>query len=972
MLTFLHPPVSPLPESPEKPDEPGSTSGSNGHRNSISDINSDVEEESGCSGSSLGDLCDFLGYSNEPVDLGLEHASGVEGVLTRKDKCDLEHRGSLKYEGESMINQDELQPVNDESSPRDREKSSQHSLTRDEETKEPSRRLEVRRIKEPEFDVRDKSPSNDKVGSFSNDDNVKVALSKPIEVHRDNYSKGCTGNKTRDGSFEELLDSTDRELPLEVAHRSETRTNTDSHISQPSSTDPVLKPVMQKREMQVCGKPDLQPIFGKETKLCSEEAHEATLLAGSGTGRLKESIHQSENMNVLQREEPKHTLKVPTLCVTAAEECGIPNTTLEKQNTGESVACCERKDEISAARNILGNSCLSPLTEGKETRKRKSPADATEAPVRITRSKSRLLAKPGNPEELPAAGNRDKKRTAKYSSLETRTPASEKRIVSSDFNSSTLTTVAQKSVFSESQSPQHLQQSEAKSANGLVSKDIGSCVARVEHQASEIASDKKRPDETSDPLSSGAIFSGHNISKEPEIADLDQSKRVIVQKQITEENKSSVEDFDDKRSDSERHLSRNETANSDSIDNNKKAVSTEMESRSALLDWSHSNYNNLNKALDRSPKHLNTRKSSCLDKSIVQESTDSFKTQEVSDSSVEPVKRMATGNLIAAQVSSNVSPEKTKLLPAEMSLFPPLSPPLSPLSPSASFVSDSPVSIRRSSKSSLLGDLELLDDLGPPLSPIPPSPPHDLVEPLTPNLMSNNGYLGYGEDQTLFSFQPTKIDLGHRSDKNFQNISDGVVHVNQGNGEDKLIDLRKQRPSKTPQANDNRTPRQKAKTEGIDCKSRLKGISIKPMFLSEERYVRKCLRRIDEDNIEHNLVTKRFCDKKCVSSSTLLATAVVRYLKKGTSDLTQEIVIQCRTWKKKHRGEASETEMQFVKYWTPVLTAFESNLLEVLVNTSIADHHRDLFGEVIDLLTRSIAGACTGCKDDCRGVESHW
>ena len=245
----------------------------------------------------------------------------------------------------------------------------------------------------------------------------------------------------------------------------------------------------------------------------------------------------------------------------------------------------------------------------------------------------------------------------------------------------------------------------------------------------------------------------------------------------------------------------------------------------------------------------------------------------------------------------------------------PLSQPLSPLFSPSSSVCDSAASTKRSSRPSIVMDLEMLNDLGPPVSPLPPSPPHDHIKPLA--------------DGPGLDLKPKKSFVKH--------------------GEVEILDVL-----------------DKPKENVMELE--YKGLSIRPAYYTEHKYAVKCLKRIVWRDVDPRLVSKKFCDKKCISSSAPLVTAIVQFLKQNTSDLIPEIVNQCRTWKEKYRYEIG---IQFVEFWKPVMTVFERDLLEILIMTSKTDHHRGLISELVGQLTQSIADACT-FMDDYSKIESHW
>lgn len=145
--------------------------------------------------------------------------------------------------------------------------------------------------------------------------------------------------------------------------------------------------------------------------------------------------------------------------------------------------------------------------------------------------------------------------------------------------------------------------------------------------------------------------------------------------------------------------------------------------------------------------------------------------------------------------------------------------------------------------------------------------------------------------------------------------------------------------------------------------SKYRPLSVRPSYLTEVQYVFKCLDRMYEDNVELKVVVGRLTSKKCISSSTPVASAIVQFLKQRRDDLLPQILDQL---------EQDQSEGR-VKNWTPVISGFESRLLEVVFLLSSQSLFGNLIPQLVSLCSRSlISSCCTLKEEEIEGNLSLW
>ena len=136
--------------------------------------------------------------------------------------------------------------------------------------------------------------------------------------------------------------------------------------------------------------------------------------------------------------------------------------------------------------------------------------------------------------------------------------------------------------------------------------------------------------------------------------------------------------------------------------------------------------------------------------------------------------------------------------------------------------------------------------------------------------------------------------------------------------------------------------------------SKYRPLSVRPSYISEVRYVFKCLGRVHEDNVNLHVVVERLTSKRCISSSTPVASAIIQFLKEREDDLIPQVLDQL---------EHFQTDAS-LKNWQPVISSFESRLLEVISLLS----NESLFGNVIprliSLCSRSLTETRCSSNDE--------
>ena len=183
-----------------------------------------------------------------------------------------------------------------------------------------------------------------------------------------------------------------------------------------------------------------------------------------------------------------------------------------------------------------------------------------------------------------------------------------------------------------------------------------------------------------------------------------------------------------------------------------------------------------------------------------------------------------------------------------------------------------------------------------------------------------------------------------------------------------LIAKQLKQPPKTISANDgsiikNSNVNDSTKTaEPIESKYR--PLSVRPRYHSEVQYVLKCLRRLHEDSVKINVVVERLTTKKCLSSCTPLASAIIKFLKQRQDDLIPQILNQFEEF------QSDEGPVN----WKPVKSGFETRLMDVLTKLCGKD---TIFGnfipQMVTLCSRSLISSCRDSVDDnFRGLLSLW
>ena len=154
-----------------------------------------------------------------------------------------------------------------------------------------------------------------------------------------------------------------------------------------------------------------------------------------------------------------------------------------------------------------------------------------------------------------------------------------------------------------------------------------------------------------------------------------------------------------------------------------------------------------------------------------------------------------------------------------------------------------------------------------------------------------------------------------------------------------------------------------AKATG-DKHSNYRPLSVRPSYMPEVKYVFKCLSRVHEDNVVLRIVVERLTTKRCISSSTPVASAIIQFLKERQDDLLPQILDQLEHF----QTDASPNN------WQPVISSFESRLLEVISLLSNDTLFGNLIPRLISLCSRSLTEARCSSNDEevMKGDLSLW
>ena len=145
---------------------------------------------------------------------------------------------------------------------------------------------------------------------------------------------------------------------------------------------------------------------------------------------------------------------------------------------------------------------------------------------------------------------------------------------------------------------------------------------------------------------------------------------------------------------------------------------------------------------------------------------------------------------------------------------------------------------------------------------------------------------------------------------------------------------------------------------------RYRPFSIRPGYMPEVKYVFKCLSRVHEDNVDLHVVVARLTTKRCISSSTPVASAIIQFLKEREDDLIPLILDQLERFK----TDGS------LNNWQPVISSFESRLLEVVSLLSSDTLFGNLIPRLVSLCSRSLTEARCNSNDEevMKGELSLW
>jgi len=145
---------------------------------------------------------------------------------------------------------------------------------------------------------------------------------------------------------------------------------------------------------------------------------------------------------------------------------------------------------------------------------------------------------------------------------------------------------------------------------------------------------------------------------------------------------------------------------------------------------------------------------------------------------------------------------------------------------------------------------------------------------------------------------------------------------------------------------------------------RYRPLSIRPGYMPEVKYMFKCLSRVHEDNVDLHVVVSRLTTKRCISSSTPVASAIIQFLKEREDDLIPLILDQLEHFK----TDGS------LNNWQPVISSFESRLLEVVSLLSSNTLFGNLIPRLVSLCSRSLTEARCSPNDEkvMKGELSLW
>ena len=149
-----------------------------------------------------------------------------------------------------------------------------------------------------------------------------------------------------------------------------------------------------------------------------------------------------------------------------------------------------------------------------------------------------------------------------------------------------------------------------------------------------------------------------------------------------------------------------------------------------------------------------------------------------------------------------------------------------------------------------------------------------------------------------------------------------------------------------------------------DKQSKYRPLSVRPSYVTEVKYVFKCLGRVYEDNVQLHVVVERLTTKRCISSSTPVASAIIQFLKGRQDDVMPQILDQLEQF----RSDDS------LRNWRPVNSGFESRLLEVVSLLSSDTLFGNLISQLVALCSRSLmAGNCSSNDEEVnKGDLSLW
>ena len=154
-----------------------------------------------------------------------------------------------------------------------------------------------------------------------------------------------------------------------------------------------------------------------------------------------------------------------------------------------------------------------------------------------------------------------------------------------------------------------------------------------------------------------------------------------------------------------------------------------------------------------------------------------------------------------------------------------------------------------------------------------------------------------------------------------------------------------------------------AKVTG-DKHSKYRPLSVRPGYMPEVKYVFKCLSRVHEDNVDLHTVVERLTTKRCISSSTPVASAIIQFLKERQEDLIPQILDQLEHF----QAAVSPNN------WQPVISSFESRLVEMISLLSNDALFGNLIPRLVSLCSRSLTEARCSSNDEevTKGELSLW